>query len=101
MDIVAQSDDKDGAAMPSGASSDNLKTSYLQLLQEAFALREKLKGRQASAQLELERLHGPIRVHVLWFMVYGLWFMVYDFSFFVNFVCLNVCVCVCVRERER
>jgi hypothetical protein len=75
--VVAQSDDKDGAAMPSGASSDNLKTSYLQLLQEAFALREKLKGRQASAQLELERLHGPNRC-------------------VCECICVCVCVCVCV-----
>jgi hypothetical protein len=50
------------AAAAAAGSTENLKTAYLQLLQETFAQREKLKSRQQSAMQELERLHGRFDV---------------------------------------
>ena len=50
--------DKVPEASTNAMSEDNLKTNYLQLLQEAFAQRERLKMKQSSSKLELERLHS-------------------------------------------
>ena len=39
-------------------SDESLRSNYLQLLQEAFAQRERLKLKQSASKLELERLHS-------------------------------------------
>lgn len=63
--VDEKSSDKERESTSAGsavATSDNMKTTYLQLLQEAFVLREKLKAKESAAQVELERLHSKFDV---------------------------------------